>query len=75
MKATPTTTNICPCCGAPMRVFEQPALMPGRAATQLADCPMPGCVLYAVTLTLGAHGNLSCEDRAAYATAQEGVAR
>lgn len=60
---------LCPCCGVPQRVFEQPALLPGRLPTLLADCREPLCSLYMVTLALGAHALLTAEDIAGYRAA------
>lgn len=59
--------NTCPCCGKPMNVYEQQSLNPARPAYQLAECHTPGCSLFMVTLTLGAHQLLTPRQIEGYA--------
>lgn len=58
-------TIACPCCGRPLRQYEQTRPL-GRPALVLADCWTRGCELYAVTLTAGEHARLTPEQIAAY---------
>lgn len=60
----------CPCCGKPMRVFDQPSMFPGRPSHKLADCQNPNCDLFMVTRTVGVHETLTAQQIESYGRAR-----
>lgn len=63
-------TRTCPCCGQPMREFDQPSMNPDRSVIHMADYQTPACPLYFVTLTAGMHDKLTPAQIAAYAASK-----
>lgn len=59
----------CRCCHQPLHIYEQPSLLPGRPAHQLAECHTPGCDLEAVTRQLDELLALTPEEIDSYAWA------
>jgi hypothetical protein len=57
MSSQPT----CICCQQPLRVDDQPALIPGRKPTQLFTCVNPQCGMYFYTFDSRSYATLDIE--------------